>query len=153
MEISEHLNVSYGSIQNILTTDFNMRWVSAKFVPHEFRVCGSVHPQIFNLTRCTINLIFIALSHRYRSTCFGHYCAHDQEPPPTAFAAAGYRVIAGVNMFPAVVGLLVNRPQLETRPHRQSHGNQRLQRQLEGAPDHGHNSARNMLSGVYATKQ
>jgi hypothetical protein len=36
---------------------------------------------------------------------------------------------------------------------RQSYGNQRLQRQLEGAPDVGHNSARNMLSGVYATKQ
>jgi hypothetical protein len=32
-------------------------------------------------------------------------------------------------------------------------GNQRLQRQLEGAPDDGHNSARNMLSGVYATKE
>jgi hypothetical protein len=34
-----------------------------------------------------------------------------------------------------------------------SYGNQRLQRQLEGAPDDGHNSARNMLSGVYVTKQ
>jgi hypothetical protein len=45
------------------------------------------------------------------------------------------------------------RPQLEARPTRQSYGNQRLQRQLEGAPDDGHNSARNMLSGVYATKQ
>jgi len=32
-EISEDLNVSYGSIQNILTTDLNMRRVSAKFVP------------------------------------------------------------------------------------------------------------------------
>jgi hypothetical protein len=42
-----------------------------------------------------------------------------------------------------VVGLLVNRPQLEARPVRQR----------EGAPDDGHNSARNMLSGVYATKQ
>jgi hypothetical protein len=29
----------------------------------------------------------------------------------------------------------------------------RLQRQLEGPPDDGHNSARNMLSGLYATKQ
>jgi hypothetical protein len=48
---------------------------------------------------------------------------------------------------------LVNRPQLEARPTRQSYGNQWLQRQLEGAPDDGHNSARNMLSGVYATKQ
>jgi len=32
-EISEDLNISYSSIQNILTTDLNMRWVSAKFVP------------------------------------------------------------------------------------------------------------------------
>jgi hypothetical protein len=48
---------------------------------------------------------------------------------------------------------LVNRPQLETPPTRQSYGNQRLQRQLEGASDDGHNSARNTLSGVYATKQ
>jgi hypothetical protein len=49
--------------------------------------------------------------------------------------------------------LLVTRPQLEARPTRQPYDNQRLQRQLEGAPDDGHNSARNMLSGVYATKQ
>jgi hypothetical protein len=49
--------------------------------------------------------------------------------------------------------LLVRRPQLETRPTRQSYGNQRLQGQLEGAPDDGHNRARNMLSGVYAAKQ
>jgi len=32
-EISEELNISYGSVQNILTTDLNMRQVSAKFVP------------------------------------------------------------------------------------------------------------------------
>jgi len=31
-EISEDLNVSYGSIQNILTTDLNMRRVSMKYV-------------------------------------------------------------------------------------------------------------------------
>jgi hypothetical protein len=48
---------------------------------------------------------------------------------------------------------LWNRRQLEARPTRQPYGNQRLQRQLEGASDDGHNSARNMLSGVYATKQ
>jgi len=29
-EISEDLNISYGSVQNILTTDMKMRWVSAK---------------------------------------------------------------------------------------------------------------------------
>jgi hypothetical protein len=36
------------------------------------------------------------------------------------------------------VGLLANRPQLEARRTRQLYGNQRLQRQLEGAPDDGH---------------
>jgi hypothetical protein len=64
-------------------------------------------------------------------------------------------MIAGLDLLQAVVGLLVSRPQLEARPTRQSYGKQRLQRQLEGggAPDDGHNSAQNMLSGVYATKQ
>ena len=37
-EISEDLNISYGSIQNILTTDLNMRRLSAKFVPHVLMV-------------------------------------------------------------------------------------------------------------------
>jgi hypothetical protein len=120
------------------------------------RFLGFVVPCIFKYsikqpTRCTINLKFIALSRIHRSTCFGHCCTHHQEPPPTAFAATSYRMIAGLNVLQAVVGL--NRPQLEARPTWQSYGNQRLQRQLEGAPDNGHNSARNMLSGVYATKQ
>jgi hypothetical protein len=110
-----------------------------------FRVCGSVHLQIFNKTTDQMHsLIFFALSRRHRSTCFGHCCAHQQEPPPTAVAASGYRVIAGLDVLQAV---------LEARPTRQSHGNQRLQRQLEGAPDDVHNSALNMLSGVYTTKQ
>jgi hypothetical protein len=54
-----------------------------------------------------------------------------------------------LNMFRT----LLSRPQLEARQTRQSYGNQWLQRQLEGATDDGHNSARNMLSGIYATKQ
>jgi hypothetical protein len=62
----------------------------------------------------------------------------------STFVASGYRMIAALDVFEAVVG---------KRPTRQSYGNQRLQRQLEGAPDDGHNSTRNMLSGVYATKQ
>ena len=37
-EISENLNISYGSVQNILTTDLIMRQVSAKFVPHVLMV-------------------------------------------------------------------------------------------------------------------
>ena len=32
-------------------------------------------------------------------------------------------------------------------------GNQRLQRQFDGAPDDGHNNARNMLRSVCTTKQ
>jgi hypothetical protein len=84
---------------------------------------------------------FIALSRRSCSTCFGHYYAHHQEHLQTAVAASGFRVNAEVDVFPAVVGF------------QHSHGNQRLQRQFEVASDDGHNSARNMLSSVYATKQ
>jgi hypothetical protein len=97
------------------------------------------------------------LVNRHRSTCFGHCCVHHKEPSPTAFAASGFRMIAGLDVLQAVVGLLVNRPvnrpQLKALPTRQSYFNQWLQSQLEGAPDYGHNSARNMLSGAYATKQ
>jgi hypothetical protein len=53
-----------------------------------------------------------------------------------------------IKIYCLVAYTLVNQPQLEARPTRQSYGNQWLQRQLEGAPDDGHNSARNMLSGV-----
>jgi hypothetical protein len=73
---------------------------------------GFVVPCIFKYlikqpTRCTINLIFIVLLRRHHSTCFGHCCAHYQEPPPTAFAASGYRMIVELDMLQAVVGLLV----------------------------------------------
>jgi len=37
-EISEDLNIFYGSVQNILSTDLNMRQVSAKFVPRVLTV-------------------------------------------------------------------------------------------------------------------
>jgi len=37
-EISDDLNISYSSVQNILTTDMNMRQVSAKFVPRVLTV-------------------------------------------------------------------------------------------------------------------
>jgi len=37
-EISEDLNIFYGSVQNILTTDLNKRRVSAKFVPRVLTV-------------------------------------------------------------------------------------------------------------------
>ena len=37
-EISEDPNISYGSFQNILTTDLNIRQVSAKFVPRVLMV-------------------------------------------------------------------------------------------------------------------
>jgi len=37
-EIYENLNISYGSVQHILTTYLNMRRVSAKFVPRVLTV-------------------------------------------------------------------------------------------------------------------
>ena len=37
-EISKDMNISYGSVQNILTTDLNTRRVSAKFVPRVLTV-------------------------------------------------------------------------------------------------------------------
>ena len=37
-EISEDLNISYGSVQNILTTDLNVRRESEKFVPRVLTV-------------------------------------------------------------------------------------------------------------------
>jgi len=37
-EISEDLNISYGSVQNILTTDLNITRMSAKFVPRVLTV-------------------------------------------------------------------------------------------------------------------
>jgi len=45
---------------------------------------------------------FIALSYRHCSTCFGHYNAHQ-----TAVAASGFRMNVVVEVFSAVVGLLV----------------------------------------------
>jgi hypothetical protein len=42
---------------------------------------------------------------------------------------------------------------VSTRPPPHSHGNRRLRLQFERAPDDGHDGARNMLSGIYVTKQ
>jgi hypothetical protein len=86
---------------------------SCSFSSNEVCCCYSVHLHLYawklwwilygysikHPTRYTINLIFIALSRRHRSTCFGHCCAHHQEPPPTAFAASGCRMIAGLDVF------------------------------------------------------
>jgi hypothetical protein len=51
------------------------------------------------------------------------------------------------------VSPVTNRPRLETRPPPHSHCNRRLRLQFERAPDDGQDGARNMLSGVYVTKQ
>jgi hypothetical protein len=51
---------------------------------------------------------FIALSYRHCSTCFGHYNAYHQEPRQTAIAASGFRMNVEVEVFSAVVGLLVD---------------------------------------------
>jgi len=37
-ELSENVNISYGSVRNILTTDLNLRQMSAKFVPRVLTV-------------------------------------------------------------------------------------------------------------------
>jgi hypothetical protein len=97
------------------------------------RGVNSFSSSIKHPIRCTMNLIFIALSRRHRSTCFGHYCAHHQEPPPlpnclcSLWLLYDCRVghVSSCGQFTSV-----NQPQLETRPTRQSYGNQRLQRQL-----------------------
>ena len=57
----------------------------------------------------------------------------------TVVAASGFRI--------------TNRPRLRTLPPPHSYGNQRLQRQFDGAPDDGHNKTRNMLGTVCTTKQ
>jgi hypothetical protein len=48
-----------------------------------------------------------ALSRRHRPTCFGHCCAHHQQPTSTVFAATGYRMIAWLDVFQAGFCLLV----------------------------------------------
>jgi len=52
----------------------------------------------------------------------------------TVVAASGFRMNVEVEVFSAVVGLLVgtNRPRLTTLPPAHSYGNQRLQRQFDG---------------------
>jgi len=55
----------------------------------------------------------------------------------TVVAASGFRMNVEVEVFSAVVGLLVgapltNRPRLRTLPPPHSYGNQRLQRQFDG---------------------
>jgi hypothetical protein len=54
----------------------------------------------------------------------------------TAFAASGFRTNVEVEVFSAVVGLLVgrltNEPWLRTLPPAHSYGNRRLQRQFDG---------------------
>ena len=60
-EIYEDLNISYGSVQNILTTDLNMRRVSAECVP---RFDGRTQATAF------VNFIGVARSWRFRFQLF-----------------------------------------------------------------------------------
>jgi len=51
---------------------------------------------------------FITLSYIHRSTCFGHYNAHHRARQTTV-SASGFRMNVEVEVFSAVVGLLVGR--------------------------------------------
>jgi hypothetical protein len=62
------------------------------------------------------------------STCFGQHFSHHQEHFRTAAAASGFRIEAKVDVFLAVICLLVA--------------------YFKSAPDDGQNVARNMLSSV-----
>jgi hypothetical protein len=84
------------------------------------KVCSITHP-----TRCKVNLIFIALSHRHLSTYFRECCANHQEPPSIAFAATGYCMIARLDVLQAVVGLLVRLQCVLAPPTRGCKGNRR----------------------------
>ena len=71
-EISEDLNVSYISVQNILTTDLNMRRVSAKFVPRVLTVEQKEQQFLSNkILRC----VLIHLMHR-----IWHHATSDSSP-------------------------------------------------------------------------
>jgi hypothetical protein len=73
-------------------------------------------------------------------------------PSSGAFAATGYRIIAGLDVLRAAAGLQTDRSLKHVQPgsHTVTSG---CKGSWRGAPVDGHNSARNMLSGVYATKQ
>jgi hypothetical protein len=71
---------------------------------------GFVVPCIFKYSNKTPNQMqqsvvkFIAYSHRFCLTCFGHHHAHHQELFQTAAAGSGFRLNAEVNVLPVVVG-------------------------------------------------
>jgi hypothetical protein len=72
-----------------------------------FQICVSVHLQTTILyktrTICTINLkVFKMYLFVHCSTCFGHNCAHHQEPSITAHAVSGHRVVLGRMFIPAL---------------------------------------------------
>jgi hypothetical protein len=79
----------------------------------------------------SLKIIKTLLYSLFRSTCFGHSCAHDQEPPTSAHTASGHRVSLGWLYLPALVCHYCrfcdssDRPKLEdtTNP---THGDWRL---------------------------
>jgi hypothetical protein len=72
------------------------------------------------------------------------FCPSSGAPLNTVVASCS-RIKAGIDVFPAVVCLLVtlvtSRPRLETHPPQLLYGNRRLRLQFKGAPDDGQNVA------------
>jgi hypothetical protein len=99
-------------------------------------------------TRCTIVLKSIKLIvFLFRSTCFGHSCAHHQEPPNSAHTASNHHVSLGWLYLPALVChycCFRDRPKLEYTSNPTTRGDWRLYVQNWEAPDDGRKSARNM---------
>jgi hypothetical protein len=85
-----------------------------------------------------MHICFKIIKFLLRSTCFGHYCVHHQEPSTTAHAASGYRDVLYWLRPPALFCCYCYAT--NTTPH----GNQRLHVQWWKAPDDGHSSVRNM---------
>ena len=73
----------------------------------------------------------------------------------TAVAASGFRMNVEVEVFSAVVGLLVtNKPTTaENTPTSTFIRKPEAATAVRRAPDDGHNNARNMLSSICTTKQ
>jgi hypothetical protein len=116
-------------------------WTVFKFTTIYWNCSNETFNQISHVWNCsnkTSNQMqqsivkLIVLSYRRWSTCFGHYCAHHQEPVKLPLQPLVSVWMRRWTCFQPWSVWLTNRPRLETRPPPHSYGNQRLQRQFGG---------------------